>query len=59
MSNNQRVTLRRLNGDETRSGQFVIMPNDDPDYGGFPISITIPARTRIAECEIYCLFKGE
>ncbi|KAG7414948.1 hypothetical protein Forpi1262_v016810 [Fusarium oxysporum f. sp. raphani] len=50
-------TLRRLNGDETRSGQFVIMPNDDPDYAGFPISITIPARTRIAECSIYSLLR--
>lgn len=56
-SNGKLVTLRRLNGDETRSGQFVIMPNDDPDYAGFPISITIPARTRIAECSIYCLSK--
>ncbi|KAL1601385.1 hypothetical protein SLS60_006297 [Paraconiothyrium brasiliense] len=51
-------TLRRLNGDETRSGRFAIMPNEDPDYGGFPISITIPARTRIAECTVYWLKKG-
>jgi hypothetical protein len=24
-------TLRTLNGDETRSGKFCIMPNEDPD----------------------------
>lgn len=46
-------TLRVLNGDETRSGEFVIMPNDDPDYGGFPIAVTVPARTCIAEVEAY------
>lgn len=44
---------RRLNGDETRSGQLVIMPSTAPDPGGFPIAITIPANTRIAECEVY------
>ena len=51
-------TLRRgrmLGGDETRSGQFAIMPSEDPDYGGFPISITIPARTGIAMCQPYAL----
>lgn len=52
-------TLRRLNGDETRGGQFVNMPNDDPDYSGFPISITIPARTKIAEASVYCLMQSE
>ncbi|KAL5000866.1 glycoside hydrolase superfamily [Aspergillus recurvatus] len=46
-------TLRVLNGDETRSGEFLIMPNDEPDYGGFPIAVTIPARTCIAEVEAY------
>ena len=46
---------RVLNGDETRSGQFGMMPNEDPDYGGFPISVTIPARTMIAEIEFYSL----
>jgi hypothetical protein len=30
-----------------------MMPNEDPDYGGFPIAITIPARTGIAEVEFY------
>lgn len=48
-------TLRMLNGDETRSGKFCIMPNEDPDYGGFPICVTIPARTGIAEVEPYAL----
>lgn len=48
-------TLRNLNGDETRSGKFCIMPNEEPDYGGFPICVTIPARTMIAECEPYAL----
>ena len=51
----QLVTGKKLNGDETRSGQFCIMPNEDPDYGGFPICVTIPARTMIAECEAYSL----
>lgn len=46
-------TVRVLNGDETRSGKFAMMPNEDPDYGGFPISVTIPARTMIAEVAFY------
>lgn len=46
---------RVLNGDETRSGRFGMMPNEDPDYGGFPICVTIPARTMIAEIEFYSL----
>uniref|UniRef100_A0A8H7TPK9 DUF5597 domain-containing protein n=1 Tax=Bionectria ochroleuca TaxID=29856 RepID=A0A8H7TPK9_BIOOC len=50
-------TLRVLNGDETRSGEFLIMPNDDPDYGGFPIAVTIPARTCIAELEATILLR--
>lgn len=48
-------TLRQLNGDETRSGAFCIMPTDAPDYGGFPICVTIPARTGIAEAVPYSL----
>ncbi|ETS82485.1 hypothetical protein PFICI_04361 [Pestalotiopsis fici W106-1] len=52
-------TLRVFNGDETRSGEFLIMPNDDPDYGGFPIAVTIPARTCIAEVEAYWLCEDE
>jgi hypothetical protein len=50
-------TLRVMNGDETRSGAFMIMPNEDPDYGGFPIAVTIPCRTMIAECSAYSLFE--
>lgn len=46
-------TLRVLGGDETRSGQFAMMPNEEPDYGGFPIAVTIPAGTGIAEVEFY------
>jgi hypothetical protein len=49
-------TVRLLNGDETQSGKFAIMPSEDPDYGDFPISITIPARTGIAVCQPYALF---
>ncbi|POS73062.1 hypothetical protein DHEL01_v208541 [Diaporthe helianthi] len=48
-------TVRVLNGDETRSGEFAMMPNDDPDYGGFPISVTVPARTMIAEVTFYSI----
>ncbi|EON98389.1 putative glycoside hydrolase protein [Phaeoacremonium minimum UCRPA7] len=51
--NGKLKTLRILNGDETRSGEFLMMPNDDPDYGGFPIAVTVPARTCIAEVEAY------
>lgn len=49
--------LRELNGDETRSGECLIMPNINPDYGGFPIAITIPAHTAIATCTAYTLTK--
>ncbi|KAL4874084.1 hypothetical protein BDV12DRAFT_158992 [Aspergillus spectabilis] len=52
-------TLRVLNGDETRRGIYAMMPNEEPDYGGFPICITIPARTMIAEVEFYSLDEGE
>lgn len=48
-------TLRLMNGDETRAGKHVVMPSRDPDYGDFFICITIPARTRIAECSVYSL----
>lgn len=46
-------TQRWLNGDETRSGKSAMMPSEDPDYGGFPICVTIPTRTMIAELELY------
>ncbi|KAL4786290.1 glycoside hydrolase superfamily [Aspergillus varians] len=52
-------TLRVLNGDETRSGIYAMMPSEDPDYGGFPICITIPARTMIAEVEFYSLDEAD
>ncbi|KAF5023284.1 hypothetical protein F66182_4665 [Fusarium sp. NRRL 66182] len=52
-------TLRILNGDETRHGAFMMMPNDDPDYGGFPIAVTIPARTCITEVEAYWIAEDE
>lgn len=52
-------TLRMLNGDETRSGRFCMMPNEEPDYGGFPICVTIPARTAVAEAEPYALEDDE
>ncbi|WZH48357.1 glycoside hydrolase superfamily [Fusarium acuminatum] len=52
-------TLRILNGDETRHGQFMMMPNDDPDYGGFPIAVTPGARTCIAEVEAYWIAEDE
>jgi len=52
-------TLRRLNGDETRSGIYAMMPNEEPDYGGFPICVTVPARTMIAELEVYHIEEGE
>ncbi|KAI0159943.1 glycoside hydrolase superfamily [Hypoxylon sp. FL1284] len=53
------ATQRRLNGDETRSGKFAMMPGEDPDYGGFPICVTVPARTMIAELEVYVLESDE
>ncbi|RKK20269.1 hypothetical protein BFJ65_g6967 [Fusarium oxysporum f. sp. cepae] len=52
-------TLRILNGDETRHGEFMMMPNDDPDYGGFPIAVTPGARTCIAEVEAYWIAEDE
>jgi hypothetical protein len=53
------ATLRMLNGDETRSGAFCVMPNEEPDYGGFPICVTSPARTMVAEAEVYALEEEE
>lgn len=52
-------TGRVLNGDETRNGIFAMMPNNDPDYGGFPICVTVPARTMIAELQVYHLEETE
>ncbi|KAH0359923.1 glycoside hydrolase, partial [Aureobasidium melanogenum] len=49
-------TVRLLNGDETRGGKVAVMPSEEPDYGGYPISITVPAKTGIAVCQPYALF---
>ncbi|PWN31685.1 uncharacterized protein FA14DRAFT_162616 [Meira miltonrushii] len=46
---------RLLNGDETRSGACLTMPNEYPDEGGFPIPITIPSGTAITVCQPYAL----
>lgn len=46
---------RNLNGDETRSRIYCMMPNEDPDYGGFPNYVTIPARTIITKVEVYSI----
>jgi len=47
--------LRVLNGDETRGGQAMVMPNEKPDPGDVPIATSIPARTGIVEIEVYTL----
>ncbi|KAF3403225.1 hypothetical protein DPV78_004247 [Talaromyces pinophilus] len=49
--------LRVFNGDETRGGISLVMPNEEPDYGDIPIATSIPARTGIAEIEVYTLFE--
>ncbi|KAL8284374.1 hypothetical protein RB597_001614 [Gaeumannomyces tritici] len=46
-------TLRTLNGDKTRSVVFAVMLGPDPDYGGFPSCVTVPAKTMIAELSFY------
>ncbi|KAM5353406.1 hypothetical protein ACJ41O_000056 [Fusarium nematophilum] len=50
---------RIFNGDETMHGKFVVMPSEQPDYGGFPIPSNIPARTMFAEFVPYCLKETE
>lgn len=50
---------RRLNGDETRHGLFVIMPNERPDYGGFPVAVTPPAGSGCVEVQVYAVFEGD
>ena len=57
VSTGELKTVKTFGGDETRSGIYAMMPNEDPDYGGFPICVTIPAETMIAECEVYSLEK--
>ncbi|KAG7416721.1 hypothetical protein Forpi1262_v016771 [Fusarium oxysporum f. sp. raphani] len=46
---------RRLNGDERNNGEFATMPAESPDYNGFPIRVTIPSRTCVAECVVYSI----
>jgi len=52
-------TVRRLNGDETRSGAWAMMPVEEPDYGGYPIAITVPMGTGVVRCEVYALLREE
>lgn len=50
-------TGRMLNGDETQQGMKVIMPSKEIDFGDYWfIAMTVPARTRIAECSVYALY---
>ena len=53
------ATLRMLNGDRTRCGACCIVPNEEPDYGGFPICVAIPARTMVAGVDVYALEEEE
>ena len=48
-----------LNGDRTRCGACCIVPNEEPDYGGFPICVAIPARTMVAGVDVYALEEEE
>ncbi|KAL3419465.1 glycoside hydrolase [Phlyctema vagabunda] len=57
--NGELTTDRVMNGDETRSGAFYIMPNEEPDYGKFPIAVTIPSRTMVAECTAYSIVEED
>ena len=50
---------RVLNGDEHRHGEFLMMANEDPDYGGFPIAVTPGCRTMVCELEVYDIQEGE
>jgi hypothetical protein len=55
-------TLRRgrvFNGDETQHGKCLVMPPQEPDYGGFPIPFHIPARTMMARCTVFNLVEAE
>ncbi|KAH9210459.1 family 35 putative beta-galactosidase glycoside hydrolase [Leptodontidium sp. 2 PMI_412] len=48
-------TERYLGGDETSHDRWINMPNEDPDYGGAPVPVLIPARTMITEATVYSL----
>ncbi|OCF72826.1 hypothetical protein I204_06055 [Kwoniella mangroviensis CBS 8886] len=54
---NELRKIRRLNGDEIKSGQAAVMPTlgGGPSYGDFPIAITIPGETGLALCTVYSL----
>ncbi|KAH7398111.1 putative glycosyl hydrolases family 35 [Cadophora sp. MPI-SDFR-AT-0126] len=51
-------TERILNGDESNSGRWANMPNDEPDHGTCPVPVIIPARTAIAQVEVFSLENG-
>ncbi|EWZ28168.1 family 35 putative beta-galactosidase glycoside hydrolase [Fusarium oxysporum Fo47] len=46
-------TARHLNGDESRSGTWANMPGDESHIGESAVPIAIPARTGIAEVQVY------
>ncbi|KAF5229121.1 hypothetical protein FANTH_14301 [Fusarium anthophilum] len=48
-------TERILNGDESNGGARANMPNCEPDYGDTIVPVLIPARTAIAEVQIFSL----
>ncbi|KAH6689905.1 glycoside hydrolase [Plectosphaerella plurivora] len=48
-------TGRIWNGDQIKGGEAMVMPNEEPDYGEFPIPASVPARTGLAEVEVYVL----
>ncbi|KAF4969547.1 hypothetical protein FSARC_3230 [Fusarium sarcochroum] len=52
-------TERILNGDESNGGTRANMPNDEPDYGDAIVPVLIPARTAIAEVQVFSLSNTE
>ncbi|KAF4952742.1 hypothetical protein FGADI_6494 [Fusarium gaditjirri] len=51
--------LNPMGRDTAEDRSFMVMPNDDPDYGGFPIAVTPGARTCIAEVKAYWIAEDE
>ncbi|KAK2686786.1 hypothetical protein QWA68_014968 [Fusarium oxysporum] len=51
-------TARHLNGDESRSGMWANMPCDESHIGESIVPIAIPARTGIAEVQVYAVEQG-
>ncbi|KAL2796360.1 glycoside hydrolase superfamily [Aspergillus keveii] len=47
--------LRKLNGDQRMGGELAIMPSLEIDRGAFPIWVTQPASTMVAECTAYVI----